>query len=89
MKDKVEVSKIVLGIDGKKIELSLEQARELSQLLNNLFGEQVKIISPITYPIYIPYPTYPRRYPYWEITWGETTSNTTGYSNSLTFSLNS
>ena len=53
-----EIKKIVLDINGKEIELSLDEAKELQELLGDLFGEQ-KYIS---YPVYIQ-PTHQPIYP--------------------------
>ena len=40
-KPKVKVSKVCLQIDGTKIELTLKQAQELKDVLNDTFGEEV------------------------------------------------
>lgn len=50
----VSIQKVVLNICGKTIELSVEEARDLKNVLNNLFG------SPYT-TTYVPtwYSTYP------------------------------
>ena len=57
-----KVTKLVIDIDGKledgKLALSVEEARNLKKLLDELFGGQEKIT-------YIPYYTEPYRiYPY-------------------------
>jgi len=49
---KVKIAKICLEIDGKKIELTLKQAQQLKDVLNDTFGETV------TEYIY-PYHAYP------------------------------
>jgi len=67
MSKRVKVSKICLQIDGKKIELTMKQAQELKDVLNDTFGQTVTE--------YI----YPRPYwghPYWsygQIACGTTT----------------
>lgn len=62
-KQKVKVTKIVLEINDKKIELSLEEAKSLFELLGSIFKENKEYI-------YIPYPSYPvyPTYPYWSYT---------------------
>jgi len=64
---KIEVDKIVLDIRGKKVELSLDEAKELSELLKSLFPNPLEKI------VYVPsYPTYPivyrQPYPHWKYT---------------------
>jgi len=61
----VKVSKIEIEIGDKKIPLSLEEAKELSQILTELFG---KSITPIPYPqiVYIRERLYPWTYTHWE-----------------------
>ncbi len=70
---KVEVSKISLQIGKKNIELSLDEARELQQILADLLGletgrkcKEITVIpaSPVVTVPY-PYPVRPKRY--WEI----------------------
>ena len=39
MSKKVKISKLVLEIGGKKIELSMKQAKELQEVLNDSFGD--------------------------------------------------
>ena len=38
-KKKIKLSKIVLDIEGKKVELTLKQAQLLQELLNDTFGD--------------------------------------------------
>lgn len=77
---KVEVSKISLQIGGKKkIELSLDEARELQQILADLLGleterkcdcNKITIIpgpTVVAVPYPYPVPVRPRRYWDWEI----------------------
>ena len=67
----VDISRVVIDIGGKEIELSLDEAKELKDILNETFGNKQE-------PIYIPspYPVYePWRYRHWEpyrITCGNT-----------------
>jgi hypothetical protein len=57
---KVEVSNIVLNIRDTKIELSLDEARELKAALDGLLGNE-------TTPSYIPVPyPFPYSRPYWK-----------------------
>jgi len=57
--DKAEIKKIVLDLGGKEVNLSLDQAKKVSEILGEMFGK--KEIA--TYPIYVekykPYWTYP------------------------------
>ena len=58
-KDKIAVSKIVLKLDGKEVELTIKQAMELKKLLNDTFPDKV-VKEYIPYPVtptppYIPY----------------------------------
>lgn len=66
------IATIVLDIKGVKIELTVEQATELLDLLLNLVGE--KSIERVEY-IPAPHPVYPYRWP--PYTWTCLTSGTT------------
>lgn len=70
-KNKVEISKINIKIGDKEIPLTLEEAQELRQILDDTFGQKM-VVYPST-PIYI---ERPRPWRYWEptITWTTTTS---------------
>ena len=65
----VKVEKIVIKIGDKEVEYTLEEAKKLQELLNNLLGNKETIYVPV-------YPTYPQPYPYysynvpWTITYG-------------------
>jgi hypothetical protein len=59
--DVVKVEKIVIKISGKEVEYSLEEAKKLQELLNNLLGNKETI--------YIPYYPYSQPYPYTYPTW--------------------
>jgi hypothetical protein len=82
------LEKIVLDLHGKKIELSIDEAKELKEILSDLFGEQ-KVIQ-------VPYPYYVR--PDWTVTpdwkWRRWvpgpyyTSGTTTDSTTISFSTN-
>jgi hypothetical protein len=55
---KVKISKLCIDIDGKRIELTMKQAKELSEVLNDTFGnDQTVFIDRWRYPSY-PYPYY-------------------------------
>lgn len=57
--------------------MTLEQARELRDLLNEMFGkEPVRIYSPIFQPVVVPYPPYWSG-DYWAIGSGDTTGEIT------------
>lgn len=63
---KTIVKKMVIELNGKDVELTMEQARELQVALNELFGEKVReVIRPQPYPVPEPYPVpSPWRRPY-------------------------
>jgi methyl coenzyme M reductase subunit D len=72
----VEVKRIVLNIRGKEISLSLEEAKELSEVLNEMF-ETKRVVREITkepYP-WSYYVTWFEHKPYSNTTW---TLNTRG-----------
>lgn len=93
MSKKVKVSKIKIEIGENEFELTLEQARELRDLLEDTFGKTIYQPYPITNPIIVERPIYTRPYRYWEPTWTYT-SGTTAISSgsvssgSVTYSLN-
>lgn len=69
MSNKVELSNIVFKIGDKKIDLTLEEAKNLQDLLNNNFG----VATAQPYIPYIPimpyapyYPPEPYRWQEWE-----------------------
>lgn len=68
--DKIEVSKVVLVISGKEIELTPKEAMELKKVLNDTFPEKETVY---TYPIYY-YPV-PYSRPY---IWGDWTAEYRG-----------
>ena len=88
MAEKIEVSKIVVKMGKKEVELSLAEALELKELLNETFGKKETVFIPSS-PTVIPYP-YPVRpwpYRYWEVTCGRySTGDTSGV---ITYSLSS
>jgi hypothetical protein len=55
---KVQISKICLNIDGRKIEMTMKQAKKLSEVLNDTFGNNEVVFrdrwytSP--YPVNVP-----------------------------------
>lgn len=85
MSEKVEVSKIVVKMGKKEVELSLAEAKELQELLNDTFGKKETVYIPGS-PIYIERP-YIRPYPYWTVTYGNSSQPTSG--GALTYSLSS
>jgi hypothetical protein len=59
---KVEISKIVIKIGEKEATLSLEEAKQLRDVLDGLFGDRSWIY-------YVPYAPYiPNPNPYWTVT---------------------
>jgi len=53
---KVKISKLVLEIGGKKIELSMKQAKELQEVLNDSFGDTEVVFRDRWYSNYHYYP---------------------------------
>ena len=82
-KDKIVVSKIVLKLDGKEVELTIKHAMELKKLLNDTFpGKEKEYIpypvTPYIMPYYVePYP-YRKRWNDWEIYCGDIIDGTAG-----------
>ena len=56
MSKKVKISKLVLDIEGKKIELTIKQAHALQDVLNETFGEDTVVV-------HEHYDRYPWQYP--------------------------
>ena len=92
-----EKIKLVLGIEieGERLLLSEEAARQLYEKLKDIFENKVTITYvPWTYPVYVPQPIYVN--PSWwtpitpTITWRGGTTGTTYSANSITcYSINS
>ena len=60
MSKKLKLTKITLQTaDGKTVELSIQEAKELYEQLDDLFGEKTAPLAPLT-PIYIERPWRPR-----------------------------
>lgn len=63
---KAEIKKIIFNVNGKTLELTTGEAKELKQILSDLFGE-AKVVHEYhniyNNPTYPPY--YPYRGPYW------------------------
>lgn len=63
MKTKAEISKITITVAGQKLELTLEEARDLKKALNDAL--EPKTVFPyvppvvIDRPVYVPPPPYP------------------------------
>jgi hypothetical protein len=70
--DVVKVEKIVIRIGDREDEYTMEEAKKLQELLNELLGNKETIYIPIS----TPYPVYPQPYPYypytapWTVTYG-------------------
>lgn len=58
---KTAIKKLVIELDGKDVELTMAQAKELHAALNEIFEEKVREVA---YPVYRPY-RWPWREPYW------------------------
>ena len=63
---KTSVKKLVIELDGKDVELTMEQARELHASLSELFDEKVREIRvPDPFPVYRRPYIWPWREPIW------------------------
>jgi hypothetical protein len=67
-KDQIKISNIVIQIADKKIELTLEQAKELQKILDDTFGSKEVTYIPHQ-PIIIDRYHPPYRSPWWEVTY--------------------
>lgn len=56
----VQISEIQVKVGSTNIKLSVDDARKLQSLLNELFGKsvEIKVIEKEVYPIYRPYITW-------------------------------
>lgn len=52
----VKVTKIVINVGGKEVEFTPEEAKELTKILSDMFGEKDNIYVPYSVPYYPPYP---------------------------------
>lgn len=88
MSEEVKISNIHLKIGSHDLSLTVEEARKLKKLLNNLFGHrEVRYLQPFHYNPYITIP-YWRRWNEWEITYGSANnSDSLGESVNATFSF--
>jgi hypothetical protein len=65
----MKIEKVLIDVgEGKKLELTMAEAKELRDVLNSTFPEQT-----VTY-IPAPYPVYPITYPTWRGKWWSYTS---------------
>ena len=83
MSDKVKVEKINIKIGDVEVALSVESAKELQKILNELFGnkEFIYVSNPPTiwiYPYTAPFVTTPYRWWQPTITWYNSGTGTTG-----------
>lgn len=70
MSDKVEISKVCFKIGDKTIDLTLDEAKKLQELLNSNFGQRyVPQNVPIIIEKAVPYYPDPYRWKEWKITW--------------------
>ena len=85
MEKRVSVSKVVINIDGKEIDFTLEQAKELSKILNDMFKP-----TPEKDIVYIPYVSEPYTYKkYWKWDWSDGTGNPPYKTGTVTFTCKS
>ena len=95
MTKNVKVSNISIKIGKNKITLTLDEAKELKELLNETFGDKETVYIPQPYPIY----ERPWRWEYWDVyytplqhwTYDNTSDNVNWSSSgsSITYTLNS
>lgn len=75
----VEVTKIIVKINDKEIQLAPAEARELQRVLDDTLGAQRGKDKPIIVPCPVSYTySYPRTYPYWEVIWVGGNTDSTG-----------
>jgi hypothetical protein len=95
---KVKVSKIKIDLGKDQIiELTMEQARELQEVLNDTLGKRETVIVRSDPVIIDRHPWYPRTWyrdtpPYWYVSFGDTaagSATTPITSGTITYSLNS
>ena len=60
----IKIEKMVLNIDGEKVNLSMEQAKKLKKILDELFGKEVEVVKEHHYHDN----WYTKPY-YWKNTW--------------------
>lgn len=72
-----KLDKLILDLNGKKIELTLAEAKQLKMALGEILGED-KVVT-VPYPVPQPYPVYERpwRWIYHEPRWADGTSCST------------
>jgi hypothetical protein len=68
----VSIKKVVVKIGDKEIGLSLDEAKELQDILNRTFGTEKTVFVPSA-PVIIERPWYPT-YPHWYVTCEANTS---------------
>ena len=64
----IKVDKIRLELGGHTLELSIEQMKELRDLLNETFPNKETVYFP-TAPVVIRKPVWPYQFRYWEPSW--------------------
>lgn len=65
------IKKIVIELNGKDIELTMAQARELYSALGEIFGERIREVRiPEPYPVYRRPYIWPRPEPFWKMQCG-------------------
>jgi len=85
MNDVYKVTKVIIKLGGKEVEMTTEDARKLRDSLNELFGDTVRYIG---HPVYTPNAlgTYPWRF---ETTCGGLGQGLPGYAGSAMATLTS
>lgn len=72
MRDKPSIKKIVFNVNGKTLELTSDEAKELKSILSDLFGEkEIQYVDRWHY-------NYPWNYPHWTYTAGGTLDGQSG-----------
>ena len=67
MEDKIQITNIELKVGKNKFNLSLKEAHELKDILNETFPEKEIVYIP-NQPVYVPIPY--RSYDYWKVHYG-------------------
>lgn len=78
----VSIKKVVVKIGDKEISLSLDEAKELQDILNRTFGTEKTVFVPSA-PVIIERPWYPT-YPHWSVTCDSTEYRDANWAYTLT-----
>jgi len=69
-KDEVKISSVNIKVGDVTVEMTIKQAKELHEMLTDLFGKDIRVIRDIPYIPYYPYYS-PYHWGNWTVTYGE------------------